>query len=181
MIEQAPKVTFTPKTFALANKPNVVLKIKEINNEYLFWDKIKYKNIDDLDPKQIWSIVKISREFNYKNLTFGKYNFNYVSTDYIQKILHYFDMNIGGYMGAKSIIPDADKTRYLVSSIMEEAISSSQIEGANTTRKKAKEMLRKEVKPKNKSEQMIVNNYLTIKPNRLNLYDLVTAHNVHRL
>ena len=163
MIEQAPKVTFTPKTFALANKPNVVLKIKEINNEYLFWDKIKYKNIDDLDPKQIWSIVKISREFNYKNLTFGKYNFNYVSTDYIQKILHYFDMNIGGYMGAKSIIPDADKTRYLVSSIMEEAISSSQMEGASTTRKKAKEMIQQEKKPRNKSEQMIMNNYITMK------------------
>lgn len=163
MIEKAPKVTFNPKTFALANKPEVVLKIKEINNEYLFWDKIKYKKIEDLDPKQLWSIVKISREFNYKNLTFGNYHFNYVSTDYIQEILHYFDMNIGGYMGAKSIIPDADKTRYLVSSIMEEAISSSQIEGANTTRKKAKEMLRKEVKPKTKSEQMIVNNYLTIK------------------
>jgi Fic family protein len=163
MFEQAPKVILNSKLFSLANKPEIVLKIKEINNDYLYWDKIKYKKIDHLDPKQIWSIVKISRAFNYKHLTFGKYHFNHVNTDYIQKILHYFDMNIGGYMGAKSIIPDSDKTRYLVSSIMEEAISSSQIEGANTTRKKAKEMLRKGVKPKNKSEQMIVNNYITIK------------------
>ncbi len=46
---------------------------------------------------------------------------------------------------------------------MEEAIASSQIEGAVTTRKKAKEMLRKNKKPVNKSEQMIMNNYLTIK------------------
>jgi Fic family protein len=46
---------------------------------------------------------------------------------------------------------------------MEEAIASSQIEGAVTSRKVAKEMLREERKPKNKSEQMILNNYNTIK------------------
>ncbi len=46
---------------------------------------------------------------------------------------------------------------------MEEAISSSQMEGANTTRKKAKEMIQQEKKPKNKSEQMILNNFITMK------------------
>lgn len=174
MIEQPPKIKFTPKTFASANNPDIIGKIKEINNEYLYWDKVKYKKINDFEPEQIWSIVKISREFNYKSIYFGKDKFNYVVTDYIQKILHYFDMNIGGYMGAKSVIPEEDKTRYLVSSIMEEAISSSQIEGANTTRKKAKEMLRKEVKPRSKSEQMIVNNYRTIKYITQNRHDDLT-------
>ena len=46
---------------------------------------------------------------------------------------------------------------------MEEAIASSQMEGANTTRKVAKEMLRKQIKPKDKSQQMIYNNYNTIR------------------
>jgi Fic family protein len=45
---------------------------------------------------------------------------------------------------------------------MEEAIASSQIEGAVTTRKKAKEMLRKNIPPKNISEQMILNNFTSI-------------------
>jgi Fic family protein len=87
-------------------------------------------------------------------------------------------------MGAKNIIPEEDKTRYLVSSIMEEAISSSQIEGANTTRKRAKEMLRKEIKPHTKSEQMIVNNYLTIKHITQNKAANLTPENlleIHRL
>ncbi len=163
MIEKAPAVHFSTKLFAIVNRPEVVLKIAAINNEYLYWDKLKYKKISDLAPEQLWSAVKMARAVNYKNISFGIYHFNYVTTDYIQKIIHYFDMNIGGYMGANNVVPDADKTRYLVSAIMEEAISSSQIEGANTTRKKAKEMLRKEVKPKTKSEQMIVNNYVTIK------------------
>ena len=46
---------------------------------------------------------------------------------------------------------------------LEEAIASSQLEGAVTSREVAKEMLRSERKPKDKSEKMILNNYLTIK------------------
>ena len=46
---------------------------------------------------------------------------------------------------------------------MEEAIFSSQMEGAATTRVVAKEMLRKNVTPKDKSQQMISNNYQTIR------------------
>jgi Fic family protein len=42
---------------------------------------------------------------------------------------------------------------------MEEAITSSQLEGASTTHKVAKDMLREKRKPRNKSEQMIYNNY----------------------
>jgi len=50
-----------------------------------------------------------------------------------------------------------------MSSLVEEAIASSMIEGAVTTRKKAKDMFKKGRKPKDRSEQMIFNNYLTIK------------------
>ncbi len=76
--------------------------------------------------------------------------------------MHFFDLNIGGNLGSNIRIADTEKTKYLISSIMEEAISSSQIEGAVTTRKKAKEMLQKELKPKSKSEQIILNNFITI-------------------
>jgi Fic family protein len=46
---------------------------------------------------------------------------------------------------------------------MEEAITSSQLEGASTTRKVAKEMLETNRPPSDKSEQMIYNNYLLLK------------------
>jgi len=68
-------------------------------------------------------------------------------------------MNFGGSWENSAIIPSEDRERYLISSLMEEAISSSQMEGAATTRRVAKEMLRKSISPHNKSEQMIVNNY----------------------
>lgn len=60
-------------------------------------------------------------------------------------------------------ISSKNKQYYLLSSLMEEAIASSQMEGANTTRRVAKDMLRKQAKPKNKDQQMIVNNYNTIR------------------
>ncbi|MGD0086496.1 MAG: Fic family protein [Verrucomicrobiota bacterium] len=45
---------------------------------------------------------------------------------------------------------------------MEEAITSSQLEGAATTRDVAKEMIRSGRKPRDVGEQMIFNNYLTM-------------------
>lgn len=71
-------------------------------------------------------------------------------------------MNWGGSWGTNNIINEENKGQYLISSLMEEAIYSSQMEGAATTRKVAKEMLRKKMTPKDKSQQMISNNYQTI-------------------
>ena len=137
--------------------------IKGINEQYLYWDMIKYKKTEqNIAPEMLWTLTKISR-LNAKKIKLGEYTFKYNTTDEILKNLHEFDLNLGGSLGSQGIIPKDDKKRYLISSIMEEAIASSQIEGAVTTRKNAKDMLRKNAKPKNKSEQMIVNNFLTIK------------------
>lgn len=92
----------------------------------------------------------------------GKYTFSFNVTTIMQSLLHDFDLNMGGSLSADGIIPNNDKQIYLVSSIMEEAIASSQMEGASTTRKVAKDMLRKKLSPMNKSQQMILNNYHTI-------------------
>src|SRR5437773_5756577 len=54
------------------------------------------------------------------------------------------------------------KDKYLIRSLMEEAITSSQLEGATTTRQVAKEMIRTGRAPRDRSEQMILNNYHTM-------------------
>jgi Fic family protein len=77
----------------------------------------------------------------------------------MQQKLHELDLSLGGNLDASDIIPSEEKQRYLISSLMEEAIASSQLEGAATTRKVAKEMLESNRKPRNVSEEMIVNNY----------------------
>lgn len=136
--------------------------LQKIQDDYLYWDKLKYKKTN-LPVEKLWEVVKRYRFIKSKFVKFGKYQFSYVITDYIQKNLHFFDMYFGGILGSNIGIADTDKNKFIVSSLIEEAISSSQMEGANTTRQKAKEMIRQEKKPKNKSEQMIFNNYLAMK------------------
>jgi Fic family protein len=94
----------------------------------------------------------------------GRY-FTYWLPNPVLQILHEVDR--GG--GTTLAVPEgtgpalgALRDRVIISSLMEEAIATSQIEGAVTTRKVAKEMLRTNRKPRDRSEQMIVNSYRTI-------------------
>jgi len=92
--------------------------------------------------------------------------FNYCVPDSLFAQLHYIDKVTGGghSIGDGSFITTREKDRYLVKNLMmEEAITSSQLEGASTTRKVAKDMLENNRKPVDKSEQMIFNNYLLMK------------------
>lgn len=162
MIEKAPAHKQEPNTVKLLVTLQQNGILKDIQDEYLYWDKIKYKSKEH-SPQDLWNAVKLHRFIKGNQVKFGKQNFTFVITDFIQRALHQFDMHIGGTLGSNIGIAETDKTKFMISSIMEEAISSSQMEGANTTRKKAKEMIQQEHKPKNKSEQMIMNNFITMK------------------
>ena len=136
------------------------------DTEYPYWEEWKYKSKQwKISSNDVWSCAKSARR-SIKSIYFShiqgfKFSLNIPSV--IQKLLHELDMNLGGNLQNESLIPNQEKDKYLVSSIMEEAIASSQIEGAVTTRKVAKEMLEKNHQPKNKSEQMILNNYVSMK------------------
>ena len=80
--------------------------------------------------------------------------------DPVLRLLHAIDQLAAGNVGMGSpMVSGEDRNRYLVSSLIEEAITSSQLEGAATTRKEAKAMLRSGRQPRDKSERMILNNY----------------------
>ena len=83
---------------------------------------------------------------------------------FVHEALHKIDQGAGGYVGMPSAVTNPQtRDRYVVSSLLEEAITSSQLEGAVTTREVAKEMIRTRRPPRDNSEQMILNNYLTMK------------------
>jgi Fic family protein len=65
-------------------------------------------------------------------------------------------------MAPEAVTTPSTRDRYLLSSLMEEAITSSQMEGAATTRDVAKAMIRSRRAPRDRSEQMILNNYRTM-------------------
>ncbi len=162
MIEAPPEIKKNGDIIPIMIKLENEAVIKDIQNNYLYWDKIKYK-AKTCNAEELWEAVKFLRYLRSSNIRFGKYKFGYVITDYIQRALHQFDLNIGGTLGSNIGIAETDKTKFMIRSIMEEAISSSQMEGASTTRKRAKEMIQQEKKPKDKSEQMIMNNYITMR------------------
>lgn len=167
MIEYPPKVTdkelIKAYVFLSSNTDNdISLLVERINENYEYWNEVKYKIIpSSFSHKMLWTYVKASR-IRSRILVWNQYGINISITNQMQRICHELDMNFGGSWGNGSLIPEDNKNQYLISSLMEEAISSSQMEGAATTRKVAKEMLKKKITPRDKSQQMIFNNYKTI-------------------
>ena len=73
------------------------------------------------------------------------------------------DSQASGVIASPVELPDGrQKERLIISGLIEEAISSSQLEGASTSREVAKEMLRTQRQPRDESEQMIFNNYIAM-------------------
>ena len=94
--------------------------------------------------------------------------FGFTVPDKILQQLHEIDLGAGGSIGVPEEITNPHtRNQYLVRSLIQEAITSSQLEGAATTREVAKDMLRSGRPPRNKSEQMILNNYLTMQNIRI--------------
>jgi Fic family protein len=134
---------------------------------YLHWDKLRHlSKPEGVTHREWWMVIKLSRmnglkPFQLKDKT-GR-AFQFAVTELIMEELHQIDMGAGGKIDLPEPITNPQtRDRYLVSSLMEEAITSSQLEGAVTTREVAKEMIRTGRKPRDTSEQMILNNYVTM-------------------
>ena len=165
MIESPPKLDkrTISKIALIMDNPEVEKLIGEINQNYLYWSDVKYKKLPEgITNFELWAAVKASRILQ-RIFQWDRYGMTVTMTNRMQQLCHEFDMNFGGSSGNNSIIPGENKEQYLISSLMEEAISSSQMEGAMTTRKVAKDMLRKNITPRSRSEQMIYNNYNSIR------------------
>ena len=131
---------------------------KDFNKRYLHWSEVRYRDTGQFDPDTVWARMKLVRMDDSVTLVFGKTQYRYCMSDRIMKMLREFDVRAAADFFPNVIDPHG-KVYYSVSSLMEESIASSQMEGAVTTTKKAKEMLRKNIRPKDGSERMIVNNY----------------------
>ena len=139
-----------------------------VHGKYYHWDKVKYlKPPNEFNHEQWWLSIKLARLASRRYLPFIDKNnrpFSYSLPDKVLEILHEIDGKAKGYIGFDGVVAsDEIRDRYIVSSLIEEAITSSQLEGASTTRKVAAEMLRSGRKPKNKHEQMIFNNFFAMK------------------
>ena len=130
---------------------------------YLHWDDLRHRRPPaDLTHPQWWFGVRMLRQRHPLALlgTDGQ-PFTYGVPDEAQRVLHFIDQRCAGEVAMDEVVIDDSQARqrYLVNSLMEEAIRSSQLEGAATSRQVAKELLRSGRAPRDRSEQMILNNY----------------------
>ncbi len=138
-----------------------------VKGKYLHWDKLPfYSPPQGLSHEEWWFALKIRRRNLFKQLPLLDKKgepFKYLEVDPIPERLHKIDQGAGGFIQMPDQITNPyTKDQYYVGSLIQEAITSSQLEGAATTRKVAKEMIRTGRPPHDRSEQMILNNFKTM-------------------
>jgi Fic family protein len=136
--------------------------------EYLHWDKLRRLTPPQgLTTEEWWLGLKFRRLGQFRPVPLQDKNggaFQFLVPDIVLESLHTIDRLAGGSLRMPEPITNPQtRDQYLIRSLMEEAITSSQLEGAVTTREVAKEMIRTGRPPRDKSEQMILNNYITMR------------------
>lgn len=132
--------------------------------KYRHWDTFRHLQFDDsLTPEERWAAMKLARRQLYQPLPLRDLKgrpFQYALPSSALALLHIIDRDASGNIGGSEQVANPQtRDTYLIASLSEEAITSSQLEGAATTRRVAKEMLKQGREPRDRSERMIVNNY----------------------
>ena len=135
---------------------------------YTHWDKLRHlPPPPGLTSEEWWTAIKFQRMGAMKPIPLldkqGR-PFQFSVPDQVQMELHQIDFGAGRSLGVPEPITNPQtRDHYLIRSLIEEAITSSQLEGAVTTREVAKEMIRTGRSPRDTSERMILNNFLTMR------------------
>lgn len=164
------KIPLSPPAFGEAV---LKLSLSQINDldvgaltdgRYLHWDELRHRTPPaGLTHETWWAKLKLARHALLRPLLLydkRKRPISFATPDPVLRQLHHIDQRAAGSVGMETpVVSGDDRNRYLVNSLIEEAITSSQLEGAATTRREAKAMLRSGRRPRDHSERMILNNY----------------------
>ena len=139
----------------------------EVKGRYEHWDHLRHLTPPEgLNHQQWWLAIKLARNTAARDLRLLDRNgrpFRVALTDSIASKLHTITKQAAGSIrGLDQQEDERAKERFLIRSQIEEAMTSSQLEGAGTTRAVAKDMLRSGRKPRDHGEHMIYNNYLAM-------------------
>ena len=147
-----------------------LLRTAKAQRAYLPWRKARYSAPEGLPAEVWWPILCLARDLRVVDPALvgaGGQPFLLSTTDEIRRLLHEIDRNAPAAIRMDGVRgrDDASELRrtYLQREQMLEAISSSQMEGAATTRQAAQEMLLANRQPQTDGERMIANNYATIR------------------
>lgn len=132
--------------------------------KYRHWDTFRHSPpVAEVPAELQWLVVKLARAALYRPLPLRDSHgaaFKYALPAVALEYLHRIDRDASGVIqGAPQVTDPSTRDTYLFKSLVEEAITSSQLEGASTTRKVAKAMIQEGRPPRDRSERMILNNY----------------------
>lgn len=160
-----PKEAFDGVSAAVLTDPQVVAVLNKARELHLPWDKFRFQPLPrGVSHEKLWGYLRLSRRLDSQILPLldEKSEFFFYSVPVgAQRLLSQIDRQAAGSLLAdEAVLPSRE--RFIVSSLMEEAIASSLLEGAHTTRVEAKKMLREGRSPRNQAEQMVFNNWRTL-------------------
>jgi Fic family protein len=135
-----------------------------VDGRYLHWDTLRHRTPPgDLTLEEWWFTLKFARNSLLHALPLRNaagQQFRYGMPDRVLEGLHRVDQEASGQIAISEEVTNSQtRHRYIVSSLIEEAITSSQLEGASTTHRVAEEMLRTGRPARTRDERMILNNY----------------------
>ncbi len=136
---------------------------------YLPWDKLRFKTPPDgLTVEEWWLRTKWARRSVQRPvrhlLDKDGEPFKYTLPDSLLQLNDEVTRGASGQIAiSEQVTNAATRDRYVISSLIEESITSSQLEGAATSRRVAKDMIRSGREPSDRSERMIYNNYFAMR------------------
>lgn len=157
------------------------------SDRYLHWDKLRrISPPDQLSSEQWWLKIKMARNDEMRQLPLTSSDdepFGFTLPDTVLRQLSHIDQRAAGEVAMEEVVTSEREAgkRFLVNSLMEEAIRSSQLEGATTSRMVAKELLRSGRAPKDRSELMIANNYRALQFMREEMGEVLTLESILEL
>lgn len=132
--------------------------------KYRHWDTLRHITPPaGLTPEEWWLAIKIARQPMRREIPLHDREgspFHFSLPDPVLEMVHRIDSEARGQIQLPEPVTNSEtKDRYILNSLIEEALTSSQLEGAVSTREQAKAMIRSGRKPIDRSERMIWNNY----------------------
>ena len=165
--ETPPKLPQVPLFFGIGRDAYVYGSLaRQANDEYWPWHILRHKaRAAGLEPERLWATVNHARLLERREIplvdTSGR-PFGFWAPWPAQEDLHFLDRRLGGLLATEPLGVIGSSRDQRISALMEEAIASSILEGAATTRAAAKEMLQRGRHPRNRAERMVLNNYRTV-------------------
>jgi len=139
----------------------------DAGRRYLHWNELRFRPVPKgFTHEEWWLAEKFARKIGRREVDLkdskGR-SFSFVVPDFVGELLHQIDRNGGTLLQLPEPVTDTEeRDRYVIRSLMEEAITSSQLEGAAVTRDTARKMLAEGRNPRDRGEQMVLNNFVTM-------------------